>query len=474
MSEVPRRAVVVGAGISGLTAAYCLLRDAPGTAVTVFDADDRTGGKIATTQLAGRPVDCAADAFLARVPEAVDLCRELGLEDRLVTPAQRRAYLFSRGELRAFPEGQSLGVPTDLEALAAADVVSPEAVARAALDLELAEPAATADESVGALVRRRVGDEVFETLVAPLLSGVYAGDADRLSVAATAPQFAAALRDHGSLIAGLRAQLEVARRRNAPVFYGLRGGTQQLVEALRDAIEVRGGRVELQREVTAISMSQCSTGDRSSRDERVTVDLAGGESVTADAVVLATPDFVTSRLLHPTVPVVADQLAEVRYASVVLVSFAVAAAAIGVELDGTGFLVPEREGLLLSACSWASSKWSHLAGDPVILRASAGRITDERPTAMADDELVRALLADLRLTMGVTGTPQEVRVSRWPRALPQFAPGHLDRVGRWQNELEARLPGVALAGAGISGLGIPACIRRGTAAAEQVRSAGRL
>lgn len=470
MSERPRRAVVVGAGISGLTAAYTLLRDAPGTDVVVFDTDTRAGGTIATTELAGRPVDAAADAFLARVPEAVGLCRELGLEDQLVTPALRRAYLFTRGELRAFPEGLSLGVPTDLDALAAADVVTPEAVARATLDLELAEPPARGDESVGSLVRRRVGDEVFETLVAPLLSGVYAGDADELSVAATAPQFAAAVRDHGSLIAGLRAQLEAARRRDAPVFYGLRGGTQQLIEALVDAIEGLGGRVELQRTVVGISTA---TGP-STREKSATIEFASEPPVDADAVVLATPDFVTADLLQSAAPDVAEALAAVPYSSVVLVALAVPSDAIGVPLDGTGFLVPQSEGLLLSACSWASSKWSHLAGEPVILRVSAGRITDERPTAMDDDELLRVLLGDLHLTMGLTGKPHEVRISRWPRALPQFAPGHLERVVSWQSDLETRLPGVALAGAGIGGLGIPACIRRGTAAAEQLRSTGCL
>ena len=290
MSDSPRRAVVVGAGISGLTAAYTLLRDAPSTDVVVVDADSRVGGKIATIELAGRPVDAAADAFLARVPEAVDLCHELGLANQLVTPAVRRAYLFTRSELRAFPEGLSLGVPTDLDALAAADVVSPEAVTRAALDLDLAEPPVNGDESVGSLVRRRVGDEVFETLVAPLLSGVYAGDADQLSVAATAPQFAAALREHGSLIAGLRAQLEAATRRDTPVFYGLRGGTQQLIDALVQAIEGRGGRIELQRRVIGITRV-VGVGPSESG---LTLDFAGEASVAADAVVLASPDFVSA------------------------------------------------------------------------------------------------------------------------------------------------------------------------------------
>ena len=209
-------------------------------------------------------------------------------------------------------------------------------MARAALDLELTEPPVTGDESVGALVRRRVGDEVFETLVAPLLSGVYAGDADRLSVATTAPQFAAALRDHGSLIVGLRAQLDAAARRDTPVFYGLRGGTQQLIDALGDAIEARGGRIELR-----------VRGRRASASTRtgLRIERLDGEPLHADAVVLATPDFVTADLLDDGVAEVAAELRSVPYASVVLVSFAVGTDAIGVPLDGTGFLVPEREGL---------------------------------------------------------------------------------------------------------------------------------
>ncbi len=218
------RVVVVGGGVTGLSAAYELVHGT-GLAdddidVVVLEAGDRFGGKIHTSPFAGRPVDEAADAFLARVPDAVDLCRQLGLTDQLVTPATRQAHLYSLGQLRAFPDGLVLGVPTDLDALAASGAVSTEGVARAGQDLTMGPDrgptGAGRDESVGELVRRRVGDEVFERLVAPLLSGVHAGNADRLSVAAGAPAFAAALRDHDSLMAGLAAQRQAAVRRRTP------------------------------------------------------------------------------------------------------------------------------------------------------------------------------------------------------------------------------------------------------------------
>lgn len=457
MSNDLGRVAVVGAGITGLTAAYALLREARNSQVTVLEADNRVGGKIATTEFAGRAVDNGADAFLARVPEAVDLCCEVGLADDLVTPASRKAYVFTRGELRAFPSGLALGVPTDLEALAGSGVVSADGVERAQRDLTMPEHRSREDESVGALVRRRVGDEVFETLVAPLLSGVYAGNADELSVAVAAPQFVAALRERGSLIAGLRAQLSRAES-DAPVFYGLRGGTQQLVDALAGEIDARGGRTLLDTRVERLRES--SGGWR--------LDDQTGGSIEADAVVITSPDYATAAMLPETVPDVSRELAAVRYASVALVVFAVDGAAFDEPPEGTGFLVPESEGLLLTACSWASSKWTHLSGDTVLLRASAGRVHDDRAFALTDDELVTTLVSDLRRTMDLPAEPKSVRVTRWPRALPQFEPGHLDRVSRWRATLAGELPGVVLAGAGIEGLGIPACVRQARDAVGQL------
>ena len=300
----------------------------------------------------------------------------------MVTPAERTAYLYARGELRRFPEGGVLGVPTDLDALAASEVISPEGVERAALDLTMGpDPerdttgADGGDESVGSLVRRRLGDEVYEVLVGPLLSGVNAGNADELSVAAGAPQFAAAMRDHGSLIAGARAQRAAAAAgpgADAPVFYGLDGGMGSLVDALVAEITTLGGHIL---PATALRSVRPTAPDGS----RLEITVADQAPQEVDAVVLATPLPVTAQLLEPLLPEVARDMAAVEYASAVMVTLAVPRDQIDHLLDASGFLVPHREGLLLTACSWASVKWAHLSRpDSVLLRASAGRHGDER------------------------------------------------------------------------------------------------
>ena len=455
--------VVIGAGITGLSTALTLLDESPGTAVTVVEAGVRAGGKVRTTPFAGHRVDCAADAFLARVPEGVELCRRVGLADELVSPAERTAYLYRSGALRRFPEGLVLGVPTDLDALAASGVLSPEGVARAAAELTMGpEPEARDDESVGSLVRRRLGDEVYEVLVGPLLSGVNAGSADWLSVSAGAPQLAAALREHGSLIAGARAQRAAAgAAADTPVFHGLPGGMGRLVAATAEAVTAAGGELRLHTEVTAL--------DGVTGPDALRVATAGGEVIEADAVVLTTPLFVTAALLAPWAPEVAGAMAEVEYASATMITLAVPTAGMGRPLDASGFLVPESEGLLLTACSWASSKWAHLSSpDGAILRASTGRHHDRRSLELDDDELVEAIWADLMTTMDVSGRPTEVRVNRWPDGLPQFRPGHLGRVSAWREALEDVAPRVCATGAGFEGLGLPACIRQGRDTARRL------
>jgi protoporphyrinogen/coproporphyrinogen III oxidase len=475
------RVVVVGGGVTGLSAAYELVHGT-GLAeddieVVVLEAGDRFGGKIHTSPFAGRPVDEAADAFLARVPDAVDLCRQLGLGHQLVTPATRQAHLFSLGQLRPFPDGLVLGVPTDLDALAASGAVSPQGVARAGQDLTMGPDTgptgAGQDESVGELVRRRVGDEVFERLVAPLLSGVHAGNADQLSVAAGAPAFAAALRGHDSLMAGLAAQRQAAADPDAPVFYGLASGTEGLIDALVDALRVAGAQLALGSAVSLIrpqgSWALSGGAGRISYEIHVS---GQGAPIDADAVILTTPLDATARLLAPIQPDVAEQMTQVDYASVALVALAVPVEGIDRPLDGSGYLVAQPEGLLITACSWASSKWAHLA-DPAtaVLRASVGRADDTRADDLSDPDLVEAVTADLATTMDLVGPPTATRVTRWPRALPQFTVGHLDRVKAWQAQLADEQPGLLVAGAGLSGLGIPACIGQGRAAARAVGAA---
>ncbi len=442
--------------MAGLAAAFALAGRGD-VRVTLYEADEHLGGKVRSEAFAGVDLDLGPDAFLARRPEAVALCQELGLADALVAPATATAYLWSRGRLRRLPSGLALGVPTRLGPLARSRVLSPLGLARVALEPLVPGRTLDADEALGALVRRRLGDEVHRRLVDPLVGGINAGDTDRLSVELVAPSLAAAAASSSSLVVGARRQAAAGPPPSGPVFLTLPGGLSRLVDALATRLENLGAEV--------------CTGERITGVE----PLAGGgyrlsaESgpIAADAVVLATPAFVTAALLAPHAPGAAATLAAIDHASVALVALAYPRGAIARPLDGSGFLVARGEGRLMTACSWASSKWSHLdAGDGIVLRVSAGRAGDERADSLDDDALVARLRLELDEAMGITQPPSSVRVIRWRRAFPQYAPGHAWRIAAAEAELATRMPAVRLAGAALAGVGLPACIASGQRAAE--------
>ena len=457
---------VVGAGIAGLAAAHELYR--AGHAVTIVEADGQPGGKLRTSKFAGRLVDESADAFLLRVPWALDLCRTLGLDAELVHPAARNAYVFSRGELRPLPP-QVMGVPTDVEAVARGGILSPEGLERLRDDLRHPTgPLTGPDAAIGASIEARLGTEALDRLVDPLVGGINAGDTRRLSLAAVVPQLDAVARDpgHASLVeAAAAAQRRAAAQPGAdpgrPIFAAHPSGMARLVDALVDAMPDatwhRGRR--------AVAIEPLDGPDRwrTHLDDGATVD--GG-------VVLAVPAFAAAPLLAPHAAGAAAVLGAIEHASVALVALAVRADDVSRPLDGSGFLVPRVEDALLTACSWASTKWSHLgagSGDgTLVLRASAGRAGDERALDLDDADLVEQLVDDLGRTMGLSGAPTEVRVNRWVDSFPQYAPGHPDRIADVIRDLATRTPGLALAGAALHGVGIPACIRSGLDAARLV------
>ncbi len=429
-----RRVSVVGAGIAGLAAAFEAARADAGAEVVVYEATERAGGKLCTAVFAGRRVDQGADAFLARVPWGRELCRDLGIEADLVAPATGSASVFCDGALHPLPPGLVLGVPTDFDAAAASGLLTGAVTVRPASPLGPDE-----DVSVGALVRAQLGDEVFERLVDPLLSGINAGDGDRLSVRAGAPQLAEAAQAGPDLVSALRARAAAGPVDPGPVFLSPRDGMGALVDALLDALTAVGTTVHLDHPIT---------------------DLA---DLDADLVVLATPAAVTAGLVAPAAPGVAGTLRALDYSSVALVNLALPLAALTRPLRGSGLLVPRREGLFATAVSYASNKWAHLHDDDglAVVRVSAGRWGDERHVHMTDDEVVAAILEDLGTILGFHGEPAEVQVNRWPRSLPQFEPGHLARVEEMEADLRGSLANVRLAGAAYRGLGVPACIRSG-------------
>lgn len=424
------RVAVVGGGIAGLAAAYQATVD--GHDVTLFEATGRLGGKIDTSEFRGVPVDAGADAFLARVPDAVRLCKDLGLGDQLVAPSASKAFVWTRGALRPLPPGLVLGVPTDIAAVARSGILSWTGVLRAGLDLVLPRaPWSTDDPSVGEVVSARFGRQAADRLVEPLLGGIHAGRIDRLSLSATAPQLSAAVSRHRSLLLGLRG---TPPSLDGPVFFTLARGLQTLVDALADRL----GDVRLNTPVDGLP--------------------------DADRVVVALPAPAAAKLLDGTSPEAADELRAIEHASVALTTLAYPPMA----LDGSGLLVPAVDGRLMTAASFATNKWPHWAPDgATVLRVSAGRIGDERAMVLSDAELVAALHRELQQAIGVPGDgPLDARVSRYPDGFPQYGPGHAGRVNRIEAALgDAAGSRVKLAGAALYGVGIPACIASGRSAA---------
>lgn len=461
------RVVVVGGGITGLATAWFLKDRAH---VTVVEASSVLGGKLQSGELAGVPVELGPDTFLARVPEAVDLCRALGLGDDLVAPATGEANVWTRGRLRTIPKG-TLGVPTELASLIRSGVLSPAGVAHALLDIVLPRIRWSGDPTVADVIGSRLGREVLERLVEPLVGGINAGRADALSLASTAPALATTAAANRSLLIGLRRARRSSTDVIGPLFLGVAGGMARLIDRLVERLAETGVQLLTDTRVTAID-------HRASPDEYL-VDLEAtgtaadrvADHLIADRVVLTVPAFSAAALVSEASPDAAVELAAVNYASVAVASLAYRSESFsGAAPSGAGFLVPRREGRLMSACTFSTSKWPNLAGSDglVMLRASAGRAGDDRIAAMDDAQLVSHLHGELAIALGIRARPEASLVSRWPNGFPQYEPGHAGRVNRIDAALAADLPGVTVAGAAYRGLGIAACIRQ---AADAARSA---
>ncbi|MHB1912749.1 MAG: protoporphyrinogen oxidase [Acidimicrobiales bacterium] len=484
--------VVIGGGIAGLSAAWQLCAEEAGRPrVIVLEAGDRLGGKILTGSLAGTTLELGPDAFLARVPFGVELCRELGLGDELVSPAAGHAYLWTRGRLRRLPEGLVLGVPSDLWAVARSGAVRPADLARAALDLVLPATRVEGDRAVGEIVSARFGRGIQEWLVDPLVGGIHAGRSELLSAAATAPQLDAAARSGRSLLRALRAQAAAARAVPSaatgtngattppPVFLTHPGGLSHLIDTLAQRLAEAGVEIRTGTAVTGLIRSPrgwtVSLGAGGDGGDSTGGDSAGGDSgrsgsatLAADAVIVATPAPAAAALLGPVCPDAAAELGRIEHSSVAVVSLAYAAEDVPGPLDGTGFLVPRPQGRLMTAATWMSAKWPHVSAPGLVfIRASAGRHLDGRAMNLSDAELVGALHAELTEAMGLRRPPGESLVTRWLGAFPQYAVGHLELIDRVEAAV-AGLPGLAVAGGAYRGVGIPACIASGRRAADQV------
>ncbi|MFI6559938.1 protoporphyrinogen oxidase [Streptomyces sp. NPDC050534] len=449
--------VVVGAGIAGLAAAHRLL--GRGARVTVLEASDRVGGKLLPGEIAGTRVDLGAESMLARRPEAVALAREVGLGDRLRPPATATASIWTRGALRPMPKGHVMGVPGTAAALAG--VLSDEGLARIERDTDLPRTEVGDDVAVGEYVAARLGREVVDRLVEPLLGGVYAGDAYRISMRSAVPQLYQAAQTHDSLTEAVREiqARAAAARQNGPVFMGIEGGVGSLPLAVAESVRARGGEVVTGAPVTELRRTDGGTW-------RV---VAGDRELRADAVIVAVPAPAAAALLRAEAPAAATELAAVEYASMALITLAYRRAEADLP-EGSGFLVPPVDGHTIKASTFASQKWGWIADDDpglLVLRTSVGRYGETEILGREDADLVELSRRDLREATGLDADPVETRVTRWTDGLPQYPVGHHARVARIREHV-AKLPGLALCGAQFDGVGIPACIASAYAAVDQL------
>jgi oxygen-dependent protoporphyrinogen oxidase len=449
--------IVIGGGIAGLAAAHRLLDR--GARVTVLEASDRVGGKLLPGEIAGARVDLGAESMPARRPEAVALAREVGLADRLQPPATASASLWTRGTLRPMPKGHVMGVPGTAAALSG--VLSDEGLARIERDAELPRTEVGDDVAVGEYVAARLGREVVDRLVEPLLGGVYAGDAYRISMRLAVPQLFAALRTHVSLTEAVREiqAKAAAAQQTGPVFMGIEGGVGQLPLAVARSVRARGGEILTGATVTEL---------RRAGDGGWWV-VAGGRVLHADGVVVAVPAGPAAALLRAEAPAAATELAGVEYASMALVTLAYRRADITLP-EGSGFLVPPVDGHTIKASTFASRKWGWIAEenpDLLVLRTSVGRYGETEVLGRDDADLVDVSRHDLREATGLAAEPVATRVTRWDDGLPQYPVGHHTRVARVREHV-AKLPGLAVCGAAYDGVGIPACVASAYAAVDQL------
>lgn len=457
-----QRIVIAGGGVTGLTAAYRLQQKARAAGVPaeimVVERESRLGGKTQTETVDGFVIEQGPDSFIASKPWFGQLCKELGLPTVGTNPGIKSTYIYAKGRLERLPVGMQIMIPTETWPFLTTRLISPMGKLRAGMEPFVPIKKSDEDESIGSFVRRRFGREILENLAGPLMGGIYGGDYDIVSMKATFPMFLKMEREKGSLL--LAAQKGKVYRPKGPT-----GSAFQTVPTgLKDAVAALVRASDGVRHLVGTALAGLSpAGD----GRGYQVLLSNGDRLTADAVVLATPAYVASDLVRSYLPEVAEELDQIPYGNSLVVALTYNREEVRHPLDASGFLIPMREPLDISASTWISSKWPHSApADKVLMRCFLGRAHGRDWTKEPDEVIIAAVKKGLAQTMGLTAEPLFTRIYRWPRAMAQYRVGHLERMDHL-DQLMARVPGLYLAGAAYRGVGLPDCTREGNQAAEK-------
>lgn len=487
-SQARLRIAVLGGGITGLSAAYTLAQARQaGAPIDEFliEGSERLGGVIRTEHIEGFTIEAGPDSFLSEKPEAAALCRALGLGDSLLgsNDETRRTYILHRGRLVPLPEGLQLLVPTRYWPV----LRTPLIPMRGKLAI-VAEWFAGGrrknsnspledkggDESVASFVRRHFDDGMVDNIADPLLAGIYGGDSAALSVCSVLPRFVEMERKYGSLIRGVqvamkeqrRAQATAARPKPLPLFMTIKGGLQELVDAL--VRNLASSRLELRKRTVAIEPPKNrGSGSFPSLGQTYSIRCEGGTTYEADAIILCLPAHACWPLLEPWDRALAEALKAIPYTSALTVALGYDAGALERLPAGFGFLVPRKEGRRMLACTFVHSKFSHRTPPGcALLRCFFGGSRDGRVLDSSDEEIVALAREELRAVLNLTAPPKFHRVYRWPQAMPQYVIGHAERLKTIHSGL-ANHPGLFIAGNAYSGIGLSDCIRAAKLAAEE-------
>ncbi|MFC7391698.1 protoporphyrinogen oxidase [Scopulibacillus cellulosilyticus] len=445
-----KRVVVAGGGLTGLSAAYYLQKQAEALEITLVEASDKFGGKIQTVHQDGFVIERGPDSFLKRKKEALELVEELGLEHEVVSNHTGKSYILKDGELHPIPEGSVMGVPTSIKSLMETKLLSEEGKARALNDLILPKMPAFDDTSVGEFFKYHLGEEMVDHIISPLLSGIYAGNIYKLSLQATQPQFIKVEKESRSLIAGLRAP----ENTNEGKFATLKSGLSHLVDKLAE------------------SLNQCSlmTGTKitgiDKQEQHYSLQLSSGQQLLADAVIFTIPHDMTAGLLQA--PYLKNKQADPN-TSVATVAMAFDEEDVKMDKNGTGFVVSRREPVSITASTWTHMKWPHTTPKgKALVRCYLGKAGDDDIIHRSDDELTQVALENLSTVVNIKKQPHFSVVSRWEQAMPQYPVGHKQWLKDVRGRLQEDYPNVYLAGASYEGVGLPDCIRQGKDAAKHI------
>ncbi len=468
-----RTVVIVGGGISGLATAFALQEQAAQAGLplrcTILESDPSWGGKIVTHRIGDIVTEAGPDSFLSQKQAGLDLCTKLGLADQLINTNEtgKKACVLHRGRLHDLPEGLLSFVPKQLGPFLQSGLLSWVGLVRMGLEFAVPPGSPRDDESLAEFLRRRFGVQAYERLLEPLMAGIYAGDAEQMSLRATFPRFFELEQQHGSIMRGMMAAKKSASssassQPRRTMFVSLKNGLSELVSALTTRLMQQGVELRAGVQVDALRVRSHELG-------RWMYDLIlqDGSALSAESVVLATPAYVSADLLRPLTPIAGGLLDLIPYASTATIAMAFPRSLTSA-IDGFGFIIPRQEQRHLIAATWTSLKWPHRApSDQLLVRCYVGGVGREDILQREDQALVATVREELASICGIKVDPIYTEVNRWWKAMPQYTIGHLDRLVQLDAAL-SRYPGLVLTGAAYRGVGIPDCIRDGAVAAGQV------